>query len=403
MPSIDKKIFIVLFFAIFATVTGVGIVVPLLPVYAHTLGAGGFAIGMIFGSFSLARTFFLPYFGRLSDKKGRKPFLIAGLFSYALISVAFSFSDSIEMLIFIRFFQGLASAMIMPVAQAYVGDVTPAGKEGFVMGLFNMSMFIGLSIGPLMGGMINDRFSLSVTFIYMGVLSLGACLLCLFLLPPTQEERINAKVKSPMAWGVLLKDQTIAALFYFRLAYTACIGIIWGFLPVLAASEMSLSSTVIGFLVMEGVLVSGLLHVPMGYLSDRIDRRKMMILGGLLVAGAVLSFIWVKGFWGLFTASLIFGIGGGISMPAVMAIAVAKGNDTEAMGSVMAILTVAHSLGMLVGSLSAGLMMDIFSLRYAFPLGGILMAGCVIYLLLSSANFEGTHAPVEVAPIDERI
>ncbi len=75
----DKKIFATLFFAIFATVTGVGIVVPLLPVYAHDLGASGFYIGMIFGAFSLARTFFLPYFGRLSDHKGRKPLIIPGL------------------------------------------------------------------------------------------------------------------------------------------------------------------------------------------------------------------------------------------------------------------------------------------------------------------------------------
>ncbi len=87
--------------------------------------SNGIAIGMIFGSFSLARTFFLPYFGRLSDRKGRKPFIITGLFSYALISMAFAFSDTVEMLILIRLFQGFASAMIMPVVQAYVGDITP--------------------------------------------------------------------------------------------------------------------------------------------------------------------------------------------------------------------------------------------------------------------------------------
>lgn len=403
MSSSDKKIFLVLFFAIFATVTGVGIVVPLLPVYAHTLGAGGFAIGMIFGSFSLARTFFLPYFGRLSDKKGRKPFIVTGLLSYALISVAFSFSRSIEMLIVIRFFHGFASAMIMPVALAYVGDVTPKGKEGAVMGLFNMSMFIGLSIGPVMGGIINDRFGLTTSFVCMGALSLGAFLLGLFFLPPTNEEKINSAGSAPQAWRNLIKDKTIAALFFFRSAYTACIGIIWGFLPVLGATEMGLTSTAIGFLVMEGVMISGLIHLPMGYLSDRVDRRVMIIFGGFLVSGAVFSFSWVNGFWGLFTASLFFGLGGGISMPAVMAVAVAKGNQTDAMGSVMAILTVAHSFGMLIGSLAAGLMMDIFSLRFAFPLGGILMVLCVVYLLTTSANWKGVPTPARVAPVDERI
>jgi predicted MFS family arabinose efflux permease len=71
--------------------------------------------------------------------------------------------------------------------------------------------------------------------------------------------------------------------------------------------------------------------------------------------------------------SIIFGIGGGISMPALMAMAVLKGSETDSMGSVMAILTLAHSLGMFAGSLIGGLMMDLFQLRAAFPLGATIM------------------------------
>ncbi len=137
MQRPDKKIFAVLFFSIFGAVLGVGIVVPLLPVYAHNLGSSGVYIGLIFGSFSLSRTFFLPFFGRQSDIRGRKPFIAAGLLAYAVISIAFIYSTRVEALIFVRFIQGIASAMIMPVTQAYIGDITPAGREGFVMGLFN--------------------------------------------------------------------------------------------------------------------------------------------------------------------------------------------------------------------------------------------------------------------------
>ena len=161
----EKKIFATLFFAIFATVTGVGIVVPLLPVYAHDLGASGFLIGMIFGAFSLARALCLPYFGRLSDVKGRKPLIVPGLLAYAIISLGFIFFKEINALIVLRFFQGIASAMLMPVIQAYIGDITPAGNESFSMGLFNMSMFSGLSLGPLLGGVIHDRFSLETSFL----------------------------------------------------------------------------------------------------------------------------------------------------------------------------------------------------------------------------------------------
>ena len=60
--------------AVFVTTMGAGLVAPLLPVYAHELGAGGLQIGLIFGAFSLTRTIFVPYFGKLSDRKGKDPY-----------------------------------------------------------------------------------------------------------------------------------------------------------------------------------------------------------------------------------------------------------------------------------------------------------------------------------------
>ncbi|MBW2311064.1 MAG: MFS transporter [Deltaproteobacteria bacterium] len=139
----NVKVFATLFLAVFSVALGVGLMVPLLPVYAHELGATGLAIGLILGAFSLSRTMFLHYFGRASDTKGRKPFITIGLLAYFLVSLAFMFTESIGLFILIRFFQGIASAMIFPVALAYVGDITPEGKEGFVVGLFNVSLYGG--------------------------------------------------------------------------------------------------------------------------------------------------------------------------------------------------------------------------------------------------------------------
>ena len=378
MQRMDKKVFGVLFFSIFAAITGMGIVVPLLPVYAHDLGASGFYIGLIFGAFSLSRTFLLPYFGRRSDIHGRKPLIVAGLLAYALVSVAFVFSRNVEHLIIIRFFQGIASAMIMPVVQAYVGDITPPGSEGLTMGLFNMSLFMGLSAGPLIGGIINDNFSLKISFICMGILALGGFFLSLFMLPPVSAEGVTGHKRSPVPWKYLLKDREIAALFSFRFVYTLCIGMIWGFMPVFADTEFFLSSTDIGILVMLGVFVSGLLNTPMGYVADRINKRWMVITGGTICGLAVLSFYRADGFRDLFAANVLFGIGGGISMPALMALAVIRGQKADAMGSVMALLTMAHSSGMLSGALMGGLMMDMFQLRQAFPGAALIMAAGVM-------------------------
>jgi len=378
--TLNKKIFGTLFFSLLATITGVGIVVPLLPVYARHEGAGGLYIGLIFGAFSISRTFLLPVFGRWSDRRGRKPFILFGLVSYALVSVAFILFTKVPHLIVIRFIQGIASAMIMPVIQAYVGDITPRGREGFVMGIFNMSLFFGLSLGPVAGGVINDHYNLQAAFVSMGALALVGAGLSYWLLPTTRDEKALRKGRPPLAWRAIIGDRVVIGLFIFRLVYTASIGVIWGFVPVLADAAFDVSSSQIGVLVMIGVLVSGLVQTPMGYMADRISRKGMVLAGGALAGVAVLSFQWAQSYQHLLAASVVFGLGGGIAMPALMAVAVLKGQQTDSMGTVMAVLTVGHSLGMLIGALVAGMMMDWWHLRIAFSAGfWFMLAGMVSF------------------------
>lgn len=377
MEAISKKraaIFTTLFFSLFATVTGVGIVVPLLPVYARDLGAKGVYIALIFGGFSLSRSFFLPLFGRLSDTRGRKYFIVFGLFSYFLISLAFILAHNVNALIGLRVIQGIASAMIMPVAQAYVGDITPRGKEGFYMGMFNMSVFFGLSIGPLLGGIIKDRWGLDFAFGTMGGLAFAAFLLSMAFLPAAAKETAGQISRSPARWLMLLKDRFIIGISVFRFVYTTCIGIVWGFLPLYADASFGLSASKIGILLMTGISVSGLIHIPMGIVADNQNKRYLVMAGGSVVVLAMILMGSTAGFSGLFAASVVFGIGGGISIPSLMAIAIIRGKRKNALGSVISLVTTAHSLGMMAGSLIAGLIMDVFTLRYAFFIGGIIMA-----------------------------
>ncbi len=381
----NKKIFSILFFAIFSVITGVGIVVPLLPVFAHDIGASGLYIGLIFGSFSLSRMLFLPYFGKLSDKKERKSFITIGLFIYAIVSVFFMMSKDLNVFIGLRFIQGIASAMILPVAQAYIGDLTPEGKEGTIMGLFNISLYGSLSLGPVLGGIINDYFNLQAAFFCMGLFAFLSFLLCLFFLPSKENKGLILK-KEPLSYRILVKDSMIASLFIFRLAYTTCIGIVWAFLPVIADSKFSLSSSSIGFLVMLGVLVAGLLQMPMGFMADRFDKTKLIITGGIISGIAILLFPFATGFWHLFIANILFGIGGGIAMPSIMALSIIAGNKTNSMGSVMALLTIGHSLGMLFGSVGGGILMDFVNLDMAFNIGFIFIFSSIVFFVFAESK-----------------
>ncbi len=384
IPSHQKKVFSILFFSIFVMVSGVGIVVPLLPIYATNLGASAVYVSMIFASFSLSRTILLPFFGRWSDKKGRKPFILLGLICYVLVSIALFVSDSVNELIFSRFLQGIGSAMIFPVAQAYVGEITNKGSEGYSMGLFNLSMFISLSIGPALGGVIQDIWSMEAAFATMGVLSFLALILCFFGLPPVLEEFIPSRDKDTSSWKMILRDWQIWGLCMFRYAYTAGIGIIWCFLPLLADQNFSLSGSQIGILVSFGVFFSGILQVPMGFVADRTNKMVLICLGGFVAAAGMAGLFIAWDFFTLLAAIGLFGLGGGISTPALTAVFVEKGEQQQAMGSVMAMMTTAHSLGMLTGSLGAGAAVMVFPLEFVFPGAGCFMAlGTACFMVIS--------------------
>jgi DHA1 family multidrug resistance protein-like MFS transporter len=381
--SINLKIFNTLFLAVFVTAMGAGLVAPLLPVYAYELGAGAFQIGLIFGAFSLTRSIFVPYFGKLSDRKGKKPLLVAGLFFYFLLSLVYTTSKSVEALIALRLGQGFASAMILPVAQAYVGMITPSHKEGRIMGLFNISLYGGLSLGPLLGGVVTDWYNIQVSFLSMGALTLFGFLLCLFFLPRETRSGIEASAssKKPVSYLELIKIPSVFSLFAFRACFTTCIGITWTFLPFLASTSLGLSSSAIGVLVMVNVFIAGLFQAPMGYLADRFSKKILVTAGGIIAVVAILYINRASSFGELVLANGFLGLAGGISFPAIMALGVIEGRRTAAMGSVMGLLALGHSLGMLVGPLLAGVLIDLFSLGTIFIAGAIIMGGGIVVFL----------------------
>ena len=382
MP-INIKIFTTLFLAIFFTTLGVGLVVPLLPVYAHELGAGAFQVGLVFAAFSLTRSIFVPYFGKLSDKKGKKPFLTTGLFIFFFLSILYTYSKNIETLILLRLGQGFASAMVLPVAQAYIGIMTPPQKEGRVMGLFSISLYGGLSIGPLLGGVVKDWYGINASFLSMGALCLLGFVLCLLFLPREGVLRKSNPSGSgkPKSYLAIVKTPAIFSLFTFRICFTTCIGIIWTFLPLFANTMLDLSSSAIGFVIMINVFIAGLLQAPMGYIADRFSKKIMVTAGGVLAIISLLCLNYATSFNGLVIANGIFGLAGGISLPAIMALGIIEGRKTKAMGSIMGILTLAHSLGMLVGPLLAGIIIDVCSMETIFITGAaILGAGTIVFL-----------------------
>ena len=114
----DKKIFFALFGVNFVSRIGLGIVAPLMPLYAESLGASGLWLGIMFSSFAFAQLLFLPLAGRLSDIFNRKKLITLGLLAFTIISPFYIWAPTIMMLTLVRILHGLATCLVQPVARA---------------------------------------------------------------------------------------------------------------------------------------------------------------------------------------------------------------------------------------------------------------------------------------------
>jgi multidrug resistance protein len=141
----------VLFVTVFIDLMGFGIVIPLLPLYADRLHATPFANGSLIAVFSLMQLLFAPVWGRISDGVGRRPVLLVSLFGSAVSYLLLAGAWSVEMLFAARILAGIAGANI-PVAQAYMADVTGPDERAGAMGMIGAAFGLGMVIGPALGG-----------------------------------------------------------------------------------------------------------------------------------------------------------------------------------------------------------------------------------------------------------
>ena len=229
MPPTINRVFPILGLAIFSNALGVGIILPLLPLYAEKLGASGILLGFIFASFSISRFIIMPFAGRLSDRRGRKHILAIGLIAFAITSFGYVWANNTVSLLLVRFLQGIAAGMILPIAQAYVGDIAPEGEEGKWMGFFSATFFTGFGFGPLMGGILSEHLGMNSAFYAMGCFNLLAFLGVALFLPETSTRQ---KATIPRAsFKDIATSKVVRGIFSFRLGYASSRGAFITFLP----------------------------------------------------------------------------------------------------------------------------------------------------------------------------
>jgi len=363
-----KKVFPILAVSIFSAMLGVGLVSPLLPLYASDMGASGLQLGMIFAGYGIVNSVATPIMGRLSDRRGRKLFLCIGLAGYAIFSLGYVWAANVPQLILVRLLMGGAGAMIIPIAMAYIGDLSPKGEEGKWMGYANAAFFSGFGIGPLLGGALAERFGMNASFYSMGGLCLLAFLVAVLLLPEIRQRKIGERGR--LSFKDMSASPMVRGLFSFRLVQALGRGGIMTFLPIFAATYVGLGPTLIGVLLAVNMLPMMVLLPLAGRLADKFNRKAMVIIGNIIYLITLVLIPLANTFWQQLWLCFPRAIGGAISMPAATALTVEEGRKFG-MGSTMSILMMAMGIGMAVGPPLSGVIADSIDINAVFYFGGI--------------------------------
>ncbi len=366
---------------------GLGVVSPIMPLYAESLGATFTQIGLLSSAWSISRFLFSAPAGALSDMISRKKVIMAGLGGYAIVSLLYIVAWDFTSLIAFRFLHGIGSAMAIPVAMAYAADLAPKGEEGKYMGTMNLAMFGGMGIGPLLGGTLTDMFDLSAPFYLMCAGTAISLLMVLIFLPDTKQAPILGQEKARPSFRKVLTNRLLLANFVFRAVNSLGRGAIFGFLTIYISNSISdgglgLSVTIAGTVLSVGQLANAALQQPCGLLADKYDKKLLIIGGGILSTIGMAGFPLSTTFWHLMAARLTFSLGSALMTPAMSAIEAIEGRK-YGIGTTMSVMQSSMSLGNMAGPLLTGILADIFTLKPIFYLGSIVsVLGLVIYMII---------------------
>jgi MFS transporter, DHA1 family, multidrug resistance protein len=380
----NRKNIYILAFSLLVVMLGFGIVIPILPFYVEHLGAGGTELGLLVASYAVMRLICGPIWGSLSDRIGRKPVLMVGVFGYGITMILFGLATELWMLFVFRALSGILSSATSPTTMAYIGDSTPEQERGRGMGILGAAVGVGTIFGPGLGGLLAGE-NLATPFFIAGGMSFLSLLLIWLLLPEslTVEARRaqgeKKRLKSREVWQAL--SSSLGSLLLMAFLASFALTAFFGIFGLYALQKYNAGPEAVGSIMMVFGLVTavaqGLLTGPLTKRWGEVALIQVTLIaaaGGFLaisLAGTLRTFLLAIG---LFTLAIA------LLAPAVSALTSRRA--TLEQGITMGLSNAAQSLGRIAGPLLGGIAFDL-QVEYPNYLGAAVMgAGFLMSLLL---------------------
>jgi DHA1 family tetracycline resistance protein-like MFS transporter len=389
----NKKSLFSIILVVFIDLLGFSLILPLLPYYAATFHATAIQTGLLVASYAVAQLIGAPLLGRLSDRYGRRPILLASVFGTFVGFLLLGFAGALWMLFASRIIDGLTGGNLT-IAQAYITDVTDAKNRAKGLGLIGAAFGLGFIIGPATGGLLS-QWGYAVPAFVAGGLSLINLVLIYAWLPESLAPESRGKQNRPaVTLGALLtalrrpfSGSLLISRFFFGIAFATFQTVF----SLYALTRFGLSAAQTGYIL---AYVGVLSVVTQGFLVGWISKRVREDI--LIVACVALMAISLVG-WALaasVTALLIImaptALSGGL-LNTLLSSTLTKTVDAKETGGILGLSASIESSTRIIAPIAGGVLLQKLGTWAPGAFGAVLMTGLLFYVWIAIYNHDVVH------------
>ncbi len=378
----------------FVDMLGFAMVLPLLPFYALNLHATPAMVGWVIASFSIAQLITAPFWGRLSDRYGRRPALMIGLFASALAYLVFGLANALWLLFLSRVVQG-AGGGTTGVAQAYVSDTVPREDRARALGWLSAGTSAGIMIGPAIGALAAHFGREAPGYVAAGLCFLNVIAAWIWL-PESRPAELAAvpRVRKPV-WHAALAVIRKPGGSWERLIWIYGVGmfaftLLTAVLALWLDARFGVTVKTIGyFFAYSGALSLVMRSLFLGPIVRRLGEVGALRTGTVLLAAGLFLYPLVPSIWVLALVIPLVPIGTALMFPATTTL-LSHATEASELGTIMGVAQTFAGIARVAAPIIGTLAFQWLGIGSPF-----ILAGCVV-LLVSWVVFHHVHAPARV-------
>lgn len=367
---------IILMTNMFIAMSGIGLIIPIMPTLLHHFGVGGQVNGLLIATFAFAQFIFSPFAGGLSDRIGRKKTMVTGIFLFMASQLLFAYSHTLSLLFISRLLGGMGAAFMIPSIMAYVADISPKKELAKGMGRIGAATSLGFVIGPGIGGFLAE-FGIRVPVLIAAVVA-GLCGIFSYFFLPESKETVQATEQkrenlAKQLWSSVKKPYFILLVMVFTFSFG--LANFQSSISLFADIKFSFTPKDISVvMVVSGIAGAIIQAFLLAKVLNRFGEVPVVNMTLTFSAISLFALLFAHGFWSILFIATVFVSATSLLRPAINTLVSKMAGDEQ--GFAAGMNNAYMSIGNMVGPAIAGALFDI-NMGFPFITGSILFILCL--------------------------